>query len=600
MNALFLKNMATCSAITQLLSPPGLIGSDLTQNPSVTYFRHHFRRHTPFAIENQLLQFTGKQHVCTETAVCQLQKSADMLYKVYAVIDLPGIANAGVVTSTGDVKSDIATHLANIAALNGVNQTARPYLDSAHTAIQAVPASGTIACEAVQFGDTRGNRLADYVEGGGLPLYGDCTAAIKNATIDMPRGTGADPLVPYWCRGVGFRLVKRAVLQIGGRAIDTVFSDFLFMYRELSRKPLQGVSTMVGGGGEDSVEALRTASKTFRRLHVPLPFFCTNATGVALPLVSLRHQGVAVAIDWNDVTSAIVNYTTGAEYYVGGTRDGSATTATLRTVVRPGEGSATDGARLAAAQKYGFRGTGAAWATWINEHCNGNTGLNVDTTASSQVIAGDDVTVQLECMFVFLDAAERATFQSNAFSMLMPECVPHRVDGTTDKDVAICLDSNHSVVELLFAVRQKRHAIARQWFNFAGVTDPVTGLPRDAIRNVRLALNGGDRFYTNNTGSYFRTVQPYQHHNAAPGAFVYSYSFALCPDDCENPSGQANFAHSEATTLTLTLDPYLTQDNTGVGGDDLAANSNDVIVYMRSWNVLRIDTGLASKTFATF
>ena len=48
-----------------------------------------------------------------------------------------------------------------------------------------------------------------------------------------------DP-APYWCQGIGYRILDEATLQIGNQNIDKLYSTFLYMYSELSQAPQKG------------------------------------------------------------------------------------------------------------------------------------------------------------------------------------------------------------------------------------------------------------------------------------------------------------------------------------------------------------------------
>jgi hypothetical protein len=94
-------------------------------------------------------------------------------------------------------------------------------------------------------------------------------------------------------------------------------------------------------------------------------------------------------------------------------------------------------------------------------------------------------------------------------------------------------------------------------------------------------------------GRYFRLVQPYQSHTNIPKHYIYSYSFALHPEDPQ-PSGSCNFSRIDNIELTFEMQDRINQSNAQNGG--LA--DYQVIVYARSWNVLRFRDGLAGVAFS--
>jgi hypothetical protein len=131
----------------------------------------------------------------------------------------------------------------------------------------------------------------------------------------------------------------------------------------------------------------------------------------------------------------------------------------------------------------------------------------------------------------------------------------------------------------------------------AGVTDAATFVLAETaldmhcwgenpVVTAKLQLNGQDRF-SEREGSYFDTVQPYQHHSRAPDAGINVYSFALRPEE-HQPSGTCNFSRIDNAVLQLVL-----SSNT-VSGDRTAK----VRVYAVNYNVLRVMSGMAGVAYS--
>jgi len=102
----------------------------------------------------------------------------------------------------------------------------------------------------------------------------------------------------------------------------------------------------------------------------------------------------------------------------------------------------------------------------------------------------------------------------------------------------------------------------------------------------KLQLNGQDRF-SEREGSYFDTVQPYQHHTRSPDTGINVYSFALRPEE-HQPSGTCNFSRIDNATLQLVL------STNAIGGD----NTAKVRVYATNYNVLRVMSGMGGLAYS--
>jgi hypothetical protein len=101
-------------------------------------------------------------------------------------------------------------------------------------------------------------------------------------------------LVPYF----GQRLLKTIELEIGGQKIDKHYSEWLYIWNELSMPvgKKEGYMKMVGGNQQNSGYILKT-TKSYE-VTVPLEFwFCRNV-GLALPLIALQYHEVKINISY--------------------------------------------------------------------------------------------------------------------------------------------------------------------------------------------------------------------------------------------------------------------------------------------------------------
>jgi hypothetical protein len=106
------------------------------------------------------------------------------------------------------------------------------------------------------------------------------------------------------------------------------------------------------------------------------------------------------------------------------------------------------------------------------------------------------------------------------------------------------------------------------------------------VVTAKLQLNGQDRF-SEREGSYFDTVQPFQHHTRAPDSGINVYSFALRPEE-HQPSGSCNFSRIDNAVLQLVLSAG------AVSGTATAK----VRVYAVNYNVLRVMSGMAGIAYS--
>ena len=106
------------------------------------------------------------------------------------------------------------------------------------------------------------------------------------------------------------------------------------------------------------------------------------------------------------------------------------------------------------------------------------------------------------------------------------------------------------------------------------------------VVTAKLQLNGQDRF-SEREGSYFDTVQPFQHHTRAPDTGINVYSFALRPEE-HQPSGTCNFSRIDNAVLQLVLS----------SGTVSGVKTAKVRVYAVNYNVLRVMSGMAGVAYS--
>ena len=101
---------------------------------------------------------------------------------------------------------------------------------------------------------------------------------------------------------LGLKLLKSVVIEIGGQQIDKHYSDWLYIWNELSLPTGKrgGYDNMVGADGA------ATSEKT---LYIPLEFwFCRNV-GLALPLIALQYHEVKVKIEFETKINCVCKIT---------------------------------------------------------------------------------------------------------------------------------------------------------------------------------------------------------------------------------------------------------------------------------------------------
>jgi hypothetical protein len=358
----------------------------------------------------------------------------------------------------------------------------------------------------------------------------------------------------------GLRLLQSVTVEIGGQQIDKHYSDWLYIWNELSL-PLgkrTGWEMMVGADGDVLSGNNSLISKTASvnggasTLYIPLEFwFCRNV-GLSLPLIALQYHEVKFKIQFEEIEKCIA---------------------------KP----------------------------------NNSGTLSSDTTGTN--FTNKVIDAKLWIDYIFLDTDERRRFAQNSQEYLIEQL---QFTGTETLSASSAnkyrLNFNHPCKELVWVARNTSkgnnyRGNSHDWYNYTYSTDymrstsnyyisPFSGVASSNLtsnivsevypmgvnpfKTCLLQLNGNDRF-AQREGVYFNYVQPYQHHTNIPvNKGINVYSFALKPEE-HQPSGTLNM--SRIDTAVLSLEP-----NTNFGGE--------VNIYAVNYNVLRIMSGMGGLAYS--
>jgi hypothetical protein len=349
-------------------------------------------------------------------------------------------------------------------------------------------------------------------------------------------GTNAAALVPNF----GQKLLKTIELEIGGQRIDKHYSEWLYIWNELSLPvgKREGYNAMIGANPYNTCTRL-DSGKSYE-LYVPLEFwFCRNV-GLALPLIALQYHEVKINIEYETLSNM----------------------------------------------------TDTNVTNWTYEEDIKASGLDNNKTAlSSSNITLSDTNLWVD--YIFLDTDERRRFAQLSHEYLIEQL---QFTGTESIDQSSSVDNmrtvrmnfNHPCKELIWTVKSTETSV--YWNNFSSSKNylGVIGKGNDyldsvnPVNNAKIMLNGNDRFATRG-GEYFSLVQPYQHHEITPDKFhegINVYSFAIKPEE-HQPSGTLNMSRIDTAVLSIS-----------------SALKGNISIYAVNYNVLRILSGMGGLAYS--
>lgn len=227
------------------------------------------------------------------------------------------------------------------------------------------------------------------------------------------------------------------------------------------------------------------------------------------------------------------------------------------------------------------------WVSWaplssciIKSHSN----LTVLHAEKNVPIADDHLKATIEATYVHLDSAERENLTTQSSTQLM---VQHQaqVEQISTNNVKMRLNFNFPVIELMFFIRRKAVKDSNDHFNMCGI-----GNCREPLVSAEMLFNNTPRVSAK-CALWWRAIQALQFHSSVPSTPIYSYSFALSPEDpALSPSGTVNMSRLDSCELNLLL-----QDDFGKAQDATA----ELFVFARSYNLLQFNAGLVSLRYSS-
>jgi hypothetical protein len=358
--------------------------------------------------------------------------------------------------------------------------------------------------------------------------------------VDVPkRKSTATTAGSSYQNYLGLRLIKSVVIEIGGQQIDKHYSDWLYIWNELSL-PMgkrYAYDTMVGA----DKDILNWSSQS-TTLYIPFEFwFCRNV-GLALPLIALQYHEVKVKIDFETKENCV---------------------------------SANDSADFDDVKNISL------WADYIF--------LDTDERRRFAQLSHEYLIEQLQ-----FTGSETLVAGTNRIKLnfnhpckeLIWVAKPVR---TTNKtrwyDYNYADEADTSTASSL-AVDGSSKLGGQYTSNYLVISDVNPPVYKNPFKNAILQLNGNDRFAVRE-GDYFNHVQPFQHHTNAPiFNSINVYSFALKPED-HQPSGTLNMSRIDTATLMVTTLPEA--NNLKYEG---------INIYAVNYNVLRILSGMGGLAYS--
>lgn len=494
--------MTTAANVAPLVAI-GAADRFLSARPTVTFWKLRVQKHTAFAME-MVSQNIGQARFASSSVSVSLMRTGDLLFNQYLSVTLPSL------------------HVHR--RMTGADQDF--VLPEALCQDDGMSAPGAKDTAADIFDTASYNGLnKDYKAGEAGVLY--------------PQAS--------WVDSVGFALIRRASVLIGGQLIDQVNSVFLAVWEELSGTPDKDLREMVGMQDGVADQLIKAADKP-QQLYIPLPFWYATHSGSALPLVSLQFHSLSLEFEFAPFKDLV------------------------RVWTPPNDTLSGVSGTFTKARGFTLNVGGTKYASGVGQQVQSSSfTMPLDAEVYSNYIYLDQQERDLFATGRFLQLAK--IHQSESFSIAA---------GSSTKSNAITF--NFPTAQVMWVVQRDAAKQKNQHFNFTAADGS------DLVSRCKLSINGMS--LCDREAKFYNLLVPYQHNTRLPGAGIYAYSFALSPESVQ-PSGSLNLSRIDNFTLSLDI----AKDSTGKSV--LQNESATCTVMAVSLNLIRYGDGLAGPMFGS-
>ena len=427
------------------------------------------------------------------------------------------------------------------------------------------------------------------------------------------RNAAGEEVHARWLDFVGEQLVAQVEVEIGGQRIDRQYGDWMHIWNQLtlSKEQQAGYYKMVGhtsqlaymvnaGAGRSDVAGPCSSSAINQScaprnalpettLYVPLQFwFCRNP-GLALPLIALQYHEVKINIDFRPIGECLFAVDDAAA------ANGKAVSAAYQQSLVAASLYVdyifldTDERRKMAQnpheyliEQVQFTGDESVGSSSNKIKLNFNHPCK-ELVWVCQPDANVDYCASLEGGKTLFKCGGAQPFNYTDAIDALPKNIDAFGGAVIASDAFGGAGADNAATPGDATVQGLSDAGS---FVIAETALDMHCWGENPVVTAKLQLNGQDRF-SEREGSYFDTVQPFQHHTRAPDAGINVYSFALRPEE-HQPSGSCNFSRIDNAVMQLVLSAG------AVSGSATAK----VRVYAVNYNVLRVMSGMAGIAYS--
>ena len=388
-----------------------------------------------------------------------------------------------------------------------------------------------------------------------------------------------------WIRDIGNIMILRTWVNVDATTIDMQYGLWMDIWNELTidsskkdtyNRMIGNVDEFTSPKAAADIAIITNNNLTYsyypvgtdgspsipgRRFYIPMNFWFTRNTGLALPLIALQYQKVTINVELRPIQELYQVFDRTLVRYI---------SPTLFMQRHPS--NATDDALIIEDPIY-----------------KGDVSISrflKPPSATKQINRIIDLNANIEANYIYLDTAERTLLAKQAqIDYLVEQVYATTLDGIKGYNL-LNMTLHNPTKEFVWITQRSDAYQYNEWSNY------TNRLPYDKnypiLKTAKILFNGMDRI-EEKPAAYFNLIQPYQHHTNSPREGIYVYSFALYPEKSA-PSGTCNMSMLQKVQLYVSTNAILTTEPT--------TYDYTIIVYSLSYNIFRVASGSGGMVFA--
>lgn len=578
--------------------------------------------------------------------IFQPPRSMDVIYNMFAVIDIPGLVNIAT-HSTGtqaNPNGNVLTEPVEYEVIS--DRLERPFYtitynetlaiwegeDARSTALLGGVGNmggsfvrGENADGKVVFLTTTGNGLTvEIFDGEPLEDNQDGTSSNQDVTttsicfqlsdtLPSMRGDFAvfgtaqvEGDMPYYVDAIGQYLIQDVEMTIGGARVALLNSNYMYIYEELFGHPGRRQEDAIGktavyepeNEGDAGRADLQRKSMVARRLYVQLPFWWTGGKMErALKTIALQLHKIEFKIQTRQLKDCIAYASTGGQNVPGAsstvTIGGNEVQMAISTHVRTNE--------------HIDQSTNKHLIGAVRENADGGDvamGNRADGLALGLKSSDDKFRAYLQVDFcgIFLNQESRDKYLKLDEKTLFTQVLGTDTDGiaVNDSNQGVqteTLNFSNGVYDIIVGVSSDEARVVGDVFGFRGTSmDTTTGERDDALESLSFDISSTPRTIANLSAEYYRVVTQFlaaKTKSELKGLYYYNVQLfdELNGTRCVNSFINASKIDDLRCRFKLNNGSY-------DGGNRLLDDGARVYFYAHVYNTLQIRNGMAGAMFA--